>query len=289
MDKPLVSVICLCFNQAKFVTAAINSVIEQDYQNVELIVVDDASTDGSRELIEKFLSDKPEVRTIFLRTNLGNCAAFNKGWQSANGKYIIDLAADDLLLPERLSRGVSALEEHGETYGVHYCDAQIIDDVGNQVTEHLTNELIHPVPEGIIFKELLGRYFINPVTMMIANKLIEDLKGYDESLSYEDFDLWVRSSKQYRYCYSPEILVAKRKLPGSHSSGQYRFKSKMLGSTFRVCQKAYKLCETKDEFVALRKRVSYEMKKSFQSLNLNVGIEFFSLRRKISNRLKELS
>lgn len=288
-EYPLVSVICLCYNQAKYVVMAVESVLDQDYENIELIVIDDASTDNSQQVIKDYLEDKPLIKSILLKENLGNCSAFNQGFKLSKGKYIIDLAGDDILLPGRIARGVKVLEEKDVDYGVHFCDAQIIDQKGDLVREHHTADFLNPVPEGYIFKELLGKYFINPITMMIARKVLDDMGGYDESLAYEDFDLWVRSSKQFKYCYSPEILVAKRKLEGSYSSKQYIFRSRILASTYQVCEKAYNLCETVDEFLALRKRVNFELKKAFQSFNPHLGIKFYRLRKKVMARLRELS
>jgi glycosyltransferase involved in cell wall biosynthesis len=289
MKAPLVSVICLCYNHQEFIVEAIESVLHQSYSNVELIVVDDASTDGSQEVIRAFCEDKPAVKQVLLDKNLGNCAAFNKGWRLASGKYIIDLAADDYLLPERLSIGVEMLEARDPEFGVHFANVRLVDRQGKMIEEHLSSNFYQPVPEGFVFKQLLEKYFINPAGMMIANAVLEDMSGYDESLAYEDFDLWVRSSSKFQYCYSPEVLVVKRQLSGSHSSNQYKFGSKMLASTFKVCEKAYDLCRDRDDYKALRRRLDYEMRKSLQSLNLRIARQFLSLLKKTSMRIREVS
>ena len=289
MNEPLVSVICLCFNHEAYVEEAMQSVLAQTYPNIELIVVDDASTDGSQEVIRRFVKEHEEVKPILLEENLGNCKAFNTGWLEASGKYIIDLAADDLLHETRIARGVEVLEKRGEKYGVHFTDARMIDEKGQNIGLHITQEYYNPVPEGIIFKQLLAKYFINPVSMMLSDKMLNILGGYDESLAYEDFDLWVRSSKEFAYCYTPEVLVSKRVLGNSHSTNQYKTGSKLLKSTCKVCFKAYDLCDTKDEFEALLSRVNYELKKSIQSINFGPGLELLKLRSAILDRLKELS
>ena len=95
MEMPVVSVICLCYNHKRFVEEAIQSVLDQTYSNVELIVVDDSSTDGSQAVIESLMANNPAVKFIPLSSNQGNCRAFNLGWKYASGKYIIDLSADD--------------------------------------------------------------------------------------------------------------------------------------------------------------------------------------------------
>ena len=126
-DLPLVSVICLCYNHSKYVIESIESVLSQSYENIELIVVDDASNDGSQAVIRGFLENKPQVSFISLTKNTGNCRAFNIGWQASSGNYIIDLAADDLLLPDSVSIGVGCFLKRDSNYGVHFGDAHIIN------------------------------------------------------------------------------------------------------------------------------------------------------------------
>ena len=290
MDKdnlPLVSVICLCYNHSKYVVESMESVLSQSYENVELIVVDDASTDDSQSVIRVFIEKFIRVKFIPLAKNAGNCKAFNIGWHASSGDYVIDLAADDLLLPERVSLGVACLRKAGSEYGLHFGDARIIDKNGITTGEHLTGAYFNGiVPEGILFATILAKYFINPATMMYSNRLLEYLKGYDESLAYEDFDLWVRSSKYFKYCYSNSFLIAKRVLKDSHGGKQYKPGSTMLKSTFVVCEKAYALCENKEEYRALLIRIKYEMKMAFFSFNWSVALNLYRLYRQT---LKHLS
>src|SRR6187455_35784 len=105
MNGPLVSVICLCYNQASFVREAVLSVIHQTYRDIELIIIDDASTDNSVEVISDVLKSHPSIKFIPLKKNVGNCKAFNMGYRLSRGQYLIDLAADDVLLPARIERG----------------------------------------------------------------------------------------------------------------------------------------------------------------------------------------
>lgn len=278
MHTPLVSVICLCYNHSKYVVESIESVLSQSYANIELIIIDDASTDNSQSVIHNFIDSYPEVKFIPLSRNIGNCRAFNIGWQASSGDYVIDLAADDLLLPERISVGVDCFLKVGSEYGVHFGDARIIDKNGDLLGEHLTSSYFqHDVPEGILFSTLLSKYFINPATMMYSKPLLDYLGGYDESLAYEDFDLWVRSSKEFKYCYTSSLLVAKRNLIGAHSSRQYKPGSKIVKSTLQVCEKAFALCENNQDWQALLIRIKYEMKMAFFSLNWSVAWGFHKL------------
>ncbi|MBR9999842.1 MAG: glycosyltransferase family 2 protein [Cyclobacteriaceae bacterium] len=281
MDLPLVSVICLCYNHARFIKESLESVLAQDYSPVEIIVVDDKSSDMSRQIIEEIALGNPEIRTIFLENNQGNCKAFNTGFRASSGKYIIDLAADDILMPERIRTGVACMERSDESFGVHFTDAAYIDENAVFLRTHYKKDhagnLIEHVPEGDIYRELLARYFICSPTMMIKRIVLEVLGGYDENLAYEDFDFWVRSSRKYKYCFTDEVLVKKRLVRGSLSSRQYTASSRILASTYRVCIKAERLNRNRSEHLALAKRAAYEGRQAILSGNFVQAMNFMSL------------
>ncbi|TRX57786.1 glycosyltransferase family 2 protein [Fulvivirga sp. M361] len=279
--QPLVSVICLCFNHARFVEEAITSVLQQTYQNIELIVVDDCSMDNSPEIIKEKLKEFPEIQFIKLKSNMGNCAAFNLAYRRSKGKYIVDLAADDVLMPERVEFGVQSLEKSDGEYGVNFTNAEIISECGKVIRNHyVVNEdggAIEEVCDGDVFKEVLQRYYICPPTMMFKREVLDKLNGYDPHLTFEDFDFWVRSSRYFKYCYTDLILVKKRKTTNSKSGKQYRLGSKDIHSIFLVLQKAKGLIRTHEEREVLVKRVIYEWKKAAQFLAIRTIGRYFRL------------
>ncbi|MFY0599094.1 MAG: glycosyltransferase [Cyclobacteriaceae bacterium] len=280
MRAPLVSVICLCYNQEKHVQAAIQSVFNQTYKNIELIVVDDASQDGSREKIEEILSGK-SIWFIPLEKNVGNCKAFNIGFESSKGEYIIDLAADDMLLPPRIEIGINDFANSSEKSGVHFSDAFISNEQGQILfTHHKRNhsgELADPIPQGDIYNELIHRYFVSPTTMMIKRQVLEELNGYDETLYFEDFDFWIRSARHYHYIFYKAPLVKKRKVSKSHSSTQNQLLNKHQESTFRVCQKIFDLNKNPQEYQSLVKRSKYEIKQCLRTLNFRLIPKYLKL------------
>ncbi|MDQ3394436.1 MAG: glycosyltransferase, partial [Bacteroidota bacterium] len=204
--QPLVSIICLCYNHKKFVGNAIQSVLNQTYPNIELIVLDDASNDGSVDEILRTLKDYPEVKFLALKNNNGNCKAFNFALGKTKGDFIIDLAADDILLPERVATGVMTFQHHGPKWGVNFCDAAYIDEDSNFIRNHYKRErngkLKSRVPEDDVYEEILKKYYICPPSFMARREVFDHLGGYDESLAYEDFDFFVRSSRNFKFCYS---------------------------------------------------------------------------------------
>ncbi|MDH3710741.1 MAG: glycosyltransferase [Cyclobacteriaceae bacterium] len=264
MSQPLVSIICICHNHAEYVQEALESVRHQSYGNIQLIAVDDGSSDGSQEILRKWQVQHSSLELLLLPKNIGYCAAFNKGYRLAQGEFIIDLSADDLLMIDRVKMGVKALTS--SEAGVNFCDAHYIDSKSRLIRSHFHRDklgkLLQPVPDGDIYRELLRRYFICAPTMMIKNEVLQALGGYDESLYYEDFDFWVRSSRNYLYSFTDQVLVKKRILPNSMSKSQYTPYSPMLESTARVCDKAYQLNQTWAEHLALAERVRYELRQA---------------------------
>ncbi|MCG8309033.1 MAG: glycosyltransferase family 2 protein [Cytophagales bacterium] len=287
MNKPLVSIICLCYNHGKYVKRAIESVLQQSYANIELIAIDDASQDESRKIISG-ISRVYGFKTIFNSENLGNCKSFNRGLWESKGKYIIDLAADDSLKPDRIKVGVEALEKKGDSYGVHFCDVELYDEQGVRLGTHYKRDaglkLLEPVPSGDIYTQLVEKYLISPPAMMMRRSVLEELDGYDEELSYEDFDFWVRSARHYKYAFSDQILVNKMMLKSSLSSIQYRWKNRHSMSTARVCMKISEMNNTAEEDKALLIRINYELKWSLITENWESSKIFIGLKEKLNSR-----
>lgn len=236
--------------------------LAQTYPNLEIIIVDDSSTDGSVGIIEAYCRSYPQLKFISTGVNIGNCAAFNKGWRNSDGDFIIDFATDDILLPDRVEKQVAAFRKLDENYGVVYTDALYIDDESKPIRNHFKRgnqgKLKSFAPSGNIFKELLLKYFICPPTMMMRRSVFELLGGYDETLAYEDFDFWVRSSRYFKYYYL-DVVTTKRRVHGSSlSRGFYMPGNRLLQSTVKVCEKALALVQTEEEQEALVRRLKYE-------------------------------
>jgi hypothetical protein len=284
-QQPLVSVICLCYNQSAYVARTLQSVFEQTYANIELIVVDDGSSDSSVQVIKATLTSTPvhiSTELIVLEHNKGNCTAFNIGLKRAKGKYTIDLAADDVLLPERIVRQVAVFETLPEKYAVLYGNARYIDAQDHILGHHYKiapqgNALKAP-PSGDIYEAVLRGYFICTPTMMMRTSVLQQLGGYNEALSYEDFDFWVRSARVYYYHYQDEILTHKRRLPRSHGSGFYQKNhNPHLVSTWQVCRSALALNTNNTEHEALACSIRYYMRQCWYTHNFQLGIAFASL------------
>lgn len=268
---PLVSIVCLSHNHEEYIEEAIHSVLNQTYKEIEIILVDDASTDNSKAILQS-IADRKDIQFIDLRTPHGNCSAFNKALHVSSGEYIIDLSCDDVLLPERVERGLQTFK--GKNVGIEFCNVLNIDPNGLALHTHFSDAF---VAEGDLYKTLIQKYHISPPGMMTKRSVLEELGGYDESLTYEDFDFWIRSSRKHAYGYTDSVLVKKRNVPHSLSKKQFKFLTRHQKSTLMVCQKIQQLNQTKEEKNALRMRVIYELKNCLKQGNLHLVPAFAKL------------
>ncbi len=239
-QTPLVSVIALCYNHERFIIECLQSVVNQTYKNVELIIVDDYSVDKSREKILEFYDTNATCHCIFNEENIGNCRSFNQALEISKGKYIIDLSTDDVLLPNRIEVQVKLMEISSEV-GVVFSDANYINEKSEYIGNFKKNI---GLPFGNVYKDVLaGSCYTMPVTMMMRRTILEQLNGYDTTLAYEDFDFWVRSSRICDFGYVPEVLSYQRILEGSYSTKFFAKNSPLVQSSVKICQKAYLLNE----------------------------------------------
>lgn len=286
-NLPLVTVICLCYNQGRFVREALLSVVRQTYPNVELIIVDDGSTDESVREINSFLRDFRGAAFIPLPQNRGMCAAFNRGFGQSRGEFIIDLAADDVLLPHRVARQVEVFLQLDSTWGVVFTDAGIIDEASRPLRSFYPRQPDGtpqtPVPSGDVYKQILEKYFICTPTMMSRRAVYQELGGYDESLCYEDFDFWVRSARNYRYFFLDEVLTLQRRTSGSDSTRWYRRRhNPHLAATLKVCEKAYWLNRNEEEHQALANSVRYHLRQALFTENFGLAEAYGKLLKKVA-------
>ncbi|MCU0439863.1 MAG: glycosyltransferase [Raineya sp.] len=282
MDIPKVSVIALSYNHASYIEEALTSVWKQTYQNIEIIIVDDASTDESINVIQKFLEKNTTnipVKCIFHTINQGNCKSFNEGLKIAQGKYIIDFALDDIMLSERIEQQVSFFEKQSENVGLLFTNAILIDEYGKEKGYHypINNQekVVKQPPQGRVFKNILEKYFICPPTMMLRKSMLDRLKGYDETLAYEDFDLWIRASQIADFLYLDKITTLYRKTSKSLSNKFYQTQNNpLLASTLVVLKKAYDFCREDDELKLLAQNIQYHQRQCFFTENFELLQEY---------------
>lgn len=290
-NNPLVSVICLCYNHAEFVIEALESVLNQSYNNVELIIADDSSTDNSVKVIQKWLLQHPEISFIANAKNLGNTKTFNQCMQIAKGEYIIDLAADDILVSDCIEKQLKGFQNSKyENLAIVYGNAELITPEGKFLHDYFPTDTnrkgIEKQPTGDIYCSILnGKTKLCSISALTKRNIFDALGGYDENLTYEDYDFWIRASRTYNFDYIDEILVKKRMLDNSMYTlllQKNNAKTRKFNySTFLIMQKVFHLNQNKAEFKAMLKRIRAEMKVAFHTRDFGLLIKYAILDLKV--------
>jgi glycosyltransferase involved in cell wall biosynthesis len=205
MSQPLVSVIIPTLNRAGLVGEAITSVLAQHYARVELLVVDDGSSDATPAVVEAF----GPVLTYIRQAHAGVSAARNRGVAAARGELIAFLDSDDLWLPGKVTAQVALLQEQPQTQACY------TDEIWIRHGVRVNQKDIHQKHAGWIFLPSLPRCIISPSSIMLRRTLWDRLGGFDESLpACEDYDLWLRLTVTVPVLLLPEPLIVKR---GGHA------------------------------------------------------------------------
>ncbi len=211
---PIVSVIIPNFNHAQYLGDAITSVMNQTFRDFEVIVVDDGSTDNSREVVKEF-GDR--VQYIWQK-NSGLSAARNTGIEQARGEFIGVLDADDMYEPEFMSVLVPILQED-KMAGAVYCGYRFVD-VANQPLPQVEARL---VPPDRLFQALVDGNFLVPESILVRKHCYAKLGLFDVKFrACEDVDMWLRIAGQYKVLGVTNILTRHRILPHSMSTDPSR-------------------------------------------------------------------
>jgi glycosyltransferase involved in cell wall biosynthesis len=198
---PQISVIIPTYNRATLLQEAIDSVLAQTYQDFELLVVDDGSTDQTNELVTEY----GERITYIFQENRGVSSARNLGIQSSTGQFIAFLDSDDLWLPEKLEQQVAIMEHHSDLQLCHTEEIWIRRGV------RVNPKKKHKKYSGYIFPYCLPLCVISPSSVMIRRTLFAKVGYFDEHLpACEDYDLWLRITKDYPVYFIETPVLIKR-------------------------------------------------------------------------------
>lgn len=193
-DLPKVSIITPSFNQGRFLEASIRSVLEQDYPNIEYIVVDGGSKDESVEIIKKY---QDRLAWWVSEKDRGHADALNKGFSHATGEILAWLNSDDIYFPNAVSEAVSILMSHPQV-GMVYGDADLIDDSGLTVGQFASKQTGYR-------QMLRGSVHIPQATTFFRADLWRQIGPLDLTLFFSfDYDLWVRFAKVSQILYVPK-------------------------------------------------------------------------------------
>ncbi len=221
----LVSIITPMYNAEKNIKETILSVQKQEYQQWEMIIVNDASTDNSKQIVEKFEKRDARIKLISLDKNSGIANARNMGIQMANGKYIAFLDSDDLWTDNKLSIQLEYMKNND--YEFTFTGSTYIDEFGNILSQY------RKVPLKVTYKKLLKCNVIQCSSVIIDREKITDLKM--PNLKHEDFATWLNILRSGYKAYGVDKkLLLYRKSNSSVSSN----KVKTLKWTWNIYRKS---------------------------------------------------
>ncbi len=201
-SDPLVSVVIPTFNRAELTVRALQSVLSQTYQSLDVIVVDDASTDNTHDRIKALQKTDPRIVYLCHPTNRGAQAARNTGIHAAKGAYIAFLDSDDEWLPEKLQLQMALFSQAGPALGVVYCGIQEISADGKML------DRFAPRFRGSIHPQALSHWVAGTDTLVIRREFLEKIGGFDERVfSYQEWDLCIQLAKVCEFDFIPECLA----------------------------------------------------------------------------------
>lgn len=198
LNLPLVSTIMPAYNHARFVEQAILSVAKQTYPNIELVVIDDGSTDATRDVIAASLDrlDREFPVRFLTQPNAGVCATLNRGLSIAKGPFVQFLASDDAYLPDKTSACMAALLDQPQDVAAVYCDGYVMDAQGR--TAYRFSD-IYPVPVSRnLHAELLVANWIPAMGLTLRRDVVDRVGLFDADLKFEDWDLLLRLSREHK-------------------------------------------------------------------------------------------
>lgn len=206
-QDPLVSVIVPAFNRAKYIDEAVNSVLNQTYGNIELIVVDDGSTDGTYERLQAY-GDRLLLLTHPNRANRGQSCSINLGMTRATGQYIALLDSDDYWELDKLRIQVDFLERHPE-FGLVYSNGYYVDAGGRVLYPYHRKDHVEPNDPNAV---LLDCYMALPVNSLVRSSVYRQVGGFEESFrASQDHDMLIRIAEVTRFAYIPDFLFSYRR------------------------------------------------------------------------------
>ena len=214
--RPTVTLRSACYNHAAFVEQSLDSVARQDFTDVQWIIADDASTDDSVAKIRRWLARHQaslerkgfSIKLLFHELNRGFVATLNEIVSLARSTYLCGLATDDVMLPDRISTGVRALEQDGGCYAVSYSNVYTIDATGRRASRRRI--VRRAMPTGNIYEQLLHKCFVPAPSLMVRLDALRDVGEYDPNAAWEDYDMFLRLTERHEFVFCPQPLVEYR-------------------------------------------------------------------------------
>lgn len=209
MQQELVSVIMPMYNAQKYIQKTIESVQRQTYQNWEIIVMDDCSTDESQRIVQMMAAEDERIHYYCNGSNEGVAQTRNHAMDKASGRYLAFLDSDDLWGPEKLERQLQLLSEKDCAFTYAGCD--VIDENGNSIQKQ------RHVPEHITYEELLWGNVIPCLTVLIDRTKVKPF--YMPKIGHEDYATWLSIFQEIGEAYGMDEVLAHYRVNRNSVSG----------------------------------------------------------------------
>lgn len=220
---PTLSVVLPNYNHVRYIGEQLQAILDQTHQPLEIIIVDDASTDNSVEVIQNWVDKNPLVRLVRNEQNQGVNFSFNRGIAIASGDYIYPCAADDKVLPGLFEHSMGLLAQYPEA-GLCCSHPAFLDNATGAIDKHedwfhLSDQPCYISPEELIKAVSPHRLWIAGHTCIVKRELFLQTGGYCAELKwYSDWFIFHAIAFRHGICYIPEALAALRVLPNSYSA-----------------------------------------------------------------------
>ncbi|MBE0497230.1 MAG: glycosyltransferase family 2 protein [Campylobacterales bacterium] len=248
--QSLVTVIVPLYNTERYIAETIESVINQTYQNWEMIIVDDCSTDSSRDIAKEYVTKDSRIKSVESEVNFGGPARpRNMGIDSAKGEYIAFLDADDVWKNNKLERQLAFLEKNNLSFTS--CDCILINDKSDEIHLSPLSKLYNKFARKKTICDVIKNNFIVTSSVLIRKDLLKNFNEDKKYIAVEDFDMWlhVLANHQNTYKYQEEKLVRYRLLDGSASNRKNVFeqelKANIVLANFVFEHSAFQVCYLK--------------------------------------------
>ncbi|MEO8649949.1 MAG: glycosyltransferase [Acidobacteriota bacterium] len=233
ITQPVVSVVIPVFNAERYVAEAIQSVLYQTMREIELLIIDDGSTDNSAQVIEHVIGENTDRPIAFItRENRGVSRTLNEGLKRAKGRYFAYLGADDIWSRKRLELQVTELERTG--FGAAYSDCWVMDSDGKILSRY---GMQYNYKGGLIYEDLVWlRFAPASPTGLFRREAIINAGAFNEEHEAEDHDAWIRLARKYPIAYIDQPLAFYRVHQSSLSSDlghAYRYSVQVFESTLK--------------------------------------------------------
>lgn len=218
-QKPLVSIIVISYNHEKYIKQCLDGIFSQSYDNIELILRDDGSTDNTRNIISNYLKENTGINVInsdLNDINRGLLWSLNSTLSKVKGEFVSLCAGDDYYLPGKIELQVGLFNRTNGEYGVVYGDMEVVDENNKKIHNSFYDWHLKGImpPSGSVLEYFILHNPIHLMSLLVKKEIYDSVGKFDESLIFEDWDMAMRMARITKFYYSPQKVASYRKHSG---------------------------------------------------------------------------